>query len=150
MPVTAACAFAGGTERMSVVYTDRGPCGDRRGLLPSAWAFRYQLTFGNALIEAGAISAAAGLLLIGMSSILRQLRNIHQASRSRAPARAAETVEATGAAQRAHDAGGPAAVAGAEPRPPARPEPRSEMGRAAASRDVLDRRAAAGRAAAHA
>ena len=53
------------------------------GIAPSA------LNFGNTLITSGSISAATGLLLIGMSAVLRQLRNIHRALQGRAPGRGA-------------------------------------------------------------
>src|SRR3954468_22733366 len=85
---------------MSVVLLIVGLVATAVGFFALGMGISLQLTFGNALIEAGAISAAAGLLLIGMSSILRQLRKIHQALQGRAPARAAaragaaETVEA--------------------------------------------------------
>src|SRR5262245_21237651 len=90
------------------------------GIAPS------QLNFGNTLITAGSISAAAGLLLIGMSSILRQLRKIHQAVQGRAPAQAGETVEPLAPPSvRMTPAAPPSPVP--TRMPPSKPEPRAEL-----------------------
>lgn len=78
---------------MSVVLLIVGLVATAVGFFALGMGISLQLTFGNALIMAGSISAAAGLVLIGMSSILRQLRKIHQALQGKMPARAAETVE---------------------------------------------------------
>ncbi len=78
---------------MSVVLLIVGLLATGVGFFALGMGISLQLTFGNALIEAGAISAASGLLMIGMSAILRQLRKIHMALQGHAPARAAETVE---------------------------------------------------------
>ena len=101
------------------------------GLLATAGGFvaigfgipNYAFGLGNTLIIAGSVSAATGLMLIGLAAVYGQLRRINAALKG-APGRlgrAAESVEAAGAARGAHDAG--RAIAGPDPcRRPSRPD----------------------------